>query len=115
MRRPKIGPIGDALEEYFARSGIKKRIDQSQIVNDWNDLVGPKVSAVCSPHAVDQSETLWVRVKSAAWMQELQMMSPTIIRELARRGRRIKRIRWVAGSGEMVDEPRRRYKRPNIQ
>ena len=115
MRQPKMGPIGDALDEYFARSGIKKRIDQSQIVNDWKDLVGPRVSSVCSPNAVDTSGTLWVRVKSAAWMQELQMMSPTIIQELARRGRRIKRIRWIAGSVDAVEEPRRRYGRPNNQ
>ncbi len=110
-----MGPIGDALDEYFARSGIKKRIDQSQIVNEWTELVGAKVSSVCSPQAVDPSGTLWVRVKSAAWMQELQMMSPAIIHELARRGRRIKRIRWVASSGDTVKEPRRRYFRPNIQ
>ena len=111
-----MGPIGDALEAYFEQNGLKKRIDQSQIVNDWNDLVGPQVASACSPQAVDQSGTLWVRVKSAAWMQELQMMSPTIIRQLARRGRRIKRIRWVSGSGNMGEEQRRRHhRRPNNQ
>ena len=115
MRRPKIGSVGDALDEYFVRHGLKKRIDQAQVVNDWNDLVGPQVSSACHPEAVDQSGTLWVRVKSAAWMQELQMMSPTIIRELARRGRRIQRIRWVAGSGDTVEDPRPRYYRPSTQ
>jgi hypothetical protein len=33
-------------------------------------------------------------------MQELQLMSPTIIEELARKGKRVKRIHWMLGTIE---------------
>jgi hypothetical protein len=44
---------------------------------------------------VTRDGTLFVRVKTAPWMQELQLMTPEIIRKLgAERG--IKRIVWKA-------------------
>lgn len=98
MPRPKGTSINDALEEYLQRQGIKSRVAEASIVTEWNQLVGEKLAAVCQPVMVDQSGTLWIRVKSAAWMQELQLMSPTLIHELAKRRRRVKRIRWVAGT-----------------
>jgi predicted nucleic acid-binding Zn ribbon protein len=98
LRQPKAALIGEVLNEYFTRHGMKSRIEQAKIVLEWGDLVGAKLASVCSPVMVDQSGTLWVRVKSAAWMQELQLMSPAIIHELAKRGRRVKRIRWAAGN-----------------
>lgn len=97
LPRPKGSSISDALEEYLHRQGIKSRVAEASIVAEWNQLVGEKLAAVCQPVMIDQSGTLWIRVKSAAWMQELQLMSPTLIHELAKRRRRVKRIRWVAG------------------
>lgn len=101
MRRFKGATLGDVLDEYLNRQGMKERVEQAKIVLDWKDLVGPKLAAVCQPVMVDRSGTLWVRVQSSAWMQELQLMSPTIIRELARRGRRIKQIRWAGGQADI--------------
>jgi hypothetical protein len=45
---------------------------------------------------VAEHGTLVVAVRSAAWMQELTLLSPEILRLLARRGAGIKHIRWVA-------------------
>jgi predicted nucleic acid-binding Zn ribbon protein len=45
---------------------------------------------------VTRDGTLFVAVGSAAWAQELQLMSPTILAALGRRGKRIKRIVWRA-------------------
>ena len=89
-------PIGEALDKYFESHGIKRRIQQASIIPEWPQLVGPKIAEVTTPHEVLQNGTLVVSVTSAAWMQELQMMSPEIIRQLARRGKRIKRILWRA-------------------
>jgi predicted nucleic acid-binding Zn ribbon protein len=71
-------------------------MEQASIIPEWPQLVGPKIAEVATPHEVLQDGTLIVSVSSAAWMQELQMMSPQIIRQLARRGKRIKRILWRA-------------------
>lgn len=105
-------PIGEVLKKYFGRHGLTRRIDQADIVNKWSDLVGPQVAGVTEPQSVDRNGTLWVRVKSAAWMQELQLLSPTIIHELAKRGKRVKYIRWMqtpieGGSSDPGRRPRR--------
>ncbi len=57
---------------------------------------GPQIAEVTKPLAVTRDGTLFVAVGSAAWAQELQLMSPTILAALGRRGKRIKRIVWRA-------------------
>jgi predicted nucleic acid-binding Zn ribbon protein len=100
LRRKGQGTVGESLKEYFGRRGLVRRIRDAGVVNEWAGLVGEQVARVTEPDSVDRNGTLRVRVRSAAWMQELQLMSPTIIKELARKGRRVKRIHWMLGSGE---------------
>ena len=90
----------DVLTEYVARHKLGSRLQQASVVNDWEKLVGTQVATVTQPDSVDRDGTLRVRVQSAAWLQELQLMSPTIIKELAQRGRPIKRIWWTLGTTE---------------
>ncbi len=97
MRRKHVSTVGEAIESYLGRAGLRRRVQQAGVVNDWAELVGSQLAKVTEPESVDQDGTLWVRVKSAAWIQELQLMSPTILKELAQKGRRLKRIRWKAG------------------
>jgi predicted nucleic acid-binding Zn ribbon protein len=89
--------IGNTVREYLASRGIDGRVTQAGVVADWASLVGKQLAEVSRPEFVDASDTLWVRVKSAAWIQELQLQSPMIIRDLAKKGRRFRRIRWLAG------------------
>ncbi len=65
-------------------------------MHDWDRLVGQQLARVSRPVSVDRGGTLWVRVRSGAWMQELRMMSPTILRALVDRGRYVRAIRWIA-------------------
>ena len=88
--------VSEALEGYFERHGIKRRMRQASVVPEWEALVGPQIAEVTHPHEVLRDGTLVVSVKSSAWMQELQLMSPEIIRQLGRRGKGIKRILWRA-------------------
>jgi predicted nucleic acid-binding Zn ribbon protein len=106
-------PVGEVLKKYFGRHGLTRRVAQADIVNQWAELVGPQVAGVTAPQSVDQNGALWVHVKSAAWMQELQLLSPTIIHELAKRGKRIKYIRWKqAPIEDGVPDPAQRTRNP---
>ncbi len=89
-------PLGDALERYVDRAGIGDRLAQASVVAEWAALVGPKIADVTVPTSVTADGTLFVRVRSAAWAQELHLMSPSILAELGKRGKRIKRIVWRA-------------------
>ena len=88
--------LGEALNAYFARAGIKRRMSQASVIEEWGALVGPNIARVTKPHSVSADGTLFVSVKSAAWIQELQLMSPTILHQLHEGGKRIKRIVWKA-------------------
>ncbi len=86
--------LGEALRRYLSRAGLKPRLDQASVVKDWPQLVGDKIAAISEPESVTQEGTLFVRVKSAPWMQELHMLTPDILSRLE--GMKIKRIVWRA-------------------
>jgi predicted nucleic acid-binding Zn ribbon protein len=86
--------LGDALKGYIRRAGLKRRLDQASVIPEWEELVGPQIASVTTPHFVSQDGVLVVSVTSSAWMQELQLMSPEILRKLGTRGKKIKRIVW---------------------
>ena len=91
--RPET-PLGDAIENYFKRHGIERRMDQASVVPEWPELVGDQIAEVTKPREVRRDGTLVVAVKSAAWMQELQLMEPQIRKQLRERGKNIRRIVW---------------------
>lgn len=93
----KATPLHDALAGYLERAGLAQRLDQASVVAEWPSLVGPRIAEVTTPVSVTLDGTLFVRVRSAPWAQELQLMSPTILAELAKRGKTIRRIIWRAG------------------
>jgi predicted nucleic acid-binding Zn ribbon protein len=89
--------VGEALQGYLARSGLGPRVSQASVVTDWPSLVGPQIAAVTAPESVSPDGTLFVRVTTSAWMNELQLMMPDIMARLnAGRGAgRIRTIRWL--------------------
>ncbi len=94
-KRP-VKKLSEALESYLKKSGLTKRMQQASVISDWPQIVGAQIAEVTRPVAVTADGTLFVAVRSAAWAQELQLMSPAILKELGKRGKRIKRIVWRA-------------------
>jgi predicted nucleic acid-binding Zn ribbon protein len=96
--RSKPTPIGEAVEAWLAKSGMGRRLDVSQVVERWAEVVGPQIAAATKAEAVNAEGTLWVRVASSAWANELSLMAPRILAKLNqnRRGQ-IKEIRWLTG------------------
>lgn len=90
--------IREALGQYLRRAGLKRRLDQAGAVEEWAEIVGPQVANVTRAEGVSADGVLWVRVASPAWMQELQLQSPEILRRLGARGRKIRRIMWRLGT-----------------
>ena len=95
-RRGETTPLGDALRRYVDRAGLGDRLAQASVVTEWAAIVGPKIADVTVPTSVAADGTLFVRVRSAAWAQELQLMSASILAELRKRGKRVRRIVWRA-------------------
>ncbi len=90
----KPTPLGDAIKTYVRGAGIKRRLDQASVIPEWAELVGAKIAEVATPIVVRDDGVLVVAVRSSAWMQELQLHSPDILRKLGEQGKKIKRIAW---------------------
>ncbi len=100
----KPSSLADALASYLRRSGFAKRIQQAGVIETWAELVGPQIAAVTAPESVTQDGVMRVRVASAAWANELSLMTPRILARVndGRQGR-VKEIRWIPGP---LDKPR---------
>jgi len=64
--------LGDVLEEVIDQLGVQNEIDEARVVETWASLVGAKVNSV-TESAWMKGTTLYVKITSAAWRQELHM------------------------------------------
>lgn len=96
-RRRRPAALGDVLAGVLQQSGLADRVEQAAILPEWGDLVGPQIAAVTEPRSVSADGTLWVAVRTHAWMNELSLLEPELLRKLATRPLRspIRRIRWT--------------------
>jgi predicted nucleic acid-binding Zn ribbon protein len=92
-RKPEA--LGNVVGAFLKESKLDLRVEQASVVPEWEMLVGKQIATVTKPISVTPDGTLFVAVKTNAWMTELSLMEPQILRALnAKAGRsRIKKIR----------------------
>ena len=73
--------LSDALKAFLKKGDIGERIEEAAIVPEWAERVGPQIAAVTVPMRVNHG-TLWIGVRSSAWMNELNLMETEILRRL---------------------------------
>jgi predicted nucleic acid-binding Zn ribbon protein len=95
-RREKPKALGELLSTFLESSGLAARVEQAAIIPEWPSLVGAQIAAATEPLSVTADGTLFVAVRTNAWMTELSLLEPELLRALnAASGRaRILRIRW---------------------
>ena len=96
-RKKRPEALGNLVASFLDTSGLAKRVDQAGIIPDWPKLVGPQIAAVTSPQSISANGTLFVHVTTNAWMNELSLMEPELLRYLNSDAKRVsvKRIRWL--------------------
>ena len=92
-RKPEA--LGNVLGAYLKDSKLDERVEAAQVVPEWESLVGKQIASVAKPISVTRDGTLFVAVKTNAWMTELSLMEPQILKALnAKPGRRpVRQIR----------------------
>jgi predicted nucleic acid-binding Zn ribbon protein len=95
-RRKKPERVSDVLASYLKDSGLAARVDQAAVVPEWAALVGAQVASVTEPRSVTPDGTLFVWVTTNAWMTELSLLEPELLRALNSKPDRapVRRIRW---------------------
>ena len=93
-RRPR--QLGDVVKDVLSQSGIADRIAQATVIPEWRALVGAQIAGATEPLSVTPQGTLFVAVKNNAWMTELSLLEPELLRRLNERTGRlqIRKIRW---------------------
>ena len=88
--------LGEVMGDVLSQTGLGDRIAQARVIPDWPSLVGPQIASVTEPLSVTPQGTLFVAVKTNAWMTELSLLEPELMRRLNQRAGRlqIKKIRW---------------------
>ncbi len=89
--------LADLLSRFLKRRGIDARIRQSAVLEEWPALVGPEIAAVTRALSIAEDGTLFVAVRSHAWMSELTMMERELLGSVNRitGDKPIQKLRWT--------------------
>ena len=95
-RKDRPRPIGEAITSFLERSGISRRVEQASVIPEWPELVGQQIAQVTEPLSIARDGTLFVAVKTSAWMNELSLLEPQLLASINAKADRAKvaRIRW---------------------
>jgi predicted nucleic acid-binding Zn ribbon protein len=96
-RKKRPEAIGSIVASWLGESGLSARVEQASIIPEWPALVGKEIATVTAPQAITANGTLFVHVRTNAWMNELSLLEPELLRSLnAKDGRvPVRRIRWL--------------------
>jgi predicted nucleic acid-binding Zn ribbon protein len=92
----KPEPLARALSTFLKSKGLTDRVVQANVIDDWAGVVGPQIARVTEALSITPDGILFVAVTTNAWMNELSLLEPELIRILNIRGsaRRVKKIRF---------------------
>lgn len=87
--------VADALKAFLKKGEVGERIEEAAVVPEWAERVGPAIAAVTVPMRVNHG-TLFIGVRSSAWMNELSLMETEILGRLnaGRQRGKISKIRF---------------------
>ncbi|HVA56322.1 MAG: DUF721 domain-containing protein [Gemmatimonadaceae bacterium] len=95
-KRGKPTPLAEVLPGVMGQSGLRARLDQAGVILNWPRIVGKEIAKVTQPISVDRRGVLLVAVTTNAWMNELAMMEPELLRVINEESgaKKVERIRW---------------------
>jgi len=101
-RKKRPEAIGKIVADFLGDRGLAERVDQAAVIPEWPALVGPQIASVTSPQSITANGTLFVHVTTNAWMNELSMLEPELLRSLNAKPDRtpVRRIRWLLARPE---------------
>ncbi|MGH7719177.1 MAG: DUF721 domain-containing protein [Gemmatimonadaceae bacterium] len=95
-RKGKPKRIDEAVASFLDQSGLSERVEQAGIIPEWPRLVGEQIAHVTEPLSIARDGTLFVAVRTNAWMNELSLLEPQLLVAVnANPNRlRVQRIHW---------------------
>lgn len=90
--------VGDVLGNSLKRLDLWSRLDEYGVWPIWNDVVGRTIALNAQPEKI-RNGTLFIKVTSPVWMQQLQFMKQMIADKLNQRLKTeiVKNIFFIVG------------------
>lgn len=97
-RKSETESVGAVLSQSLKRLDLGTRLDEYGVWPIWNDVVGKTVANNAQPEKI-RNGTLFIKVSSPVWMQQLQYMKEMIAEKLNQRlgAPLVKNIFFVVG------------------
>lgn len=88
--------IAKALQVFIKNSGLEKVLDQQNLIDVWDEVVGEKISKNAKAKSIEYG-VLKVETVSPAWRQELHLQKNDIVKKLNKKIQKkiIKDIRFI--------------------
>jgi len=98
-RLAKPQRVSELLTRFLAKAGLTERLAQAGVLEAWPALVGERIARNTTAVSVREDGVLIVKVRTAPWAQELQLMTPQVIARInaGRTEGRISGIHWMIG------------------
>jgi predicted nucleic acid-binding Zn ribbon protein len=98
IKDKQVETIGEVLDKSLKRFAPAMQLDQYAVWPVWNEVVGKTIAQNAQPEKI-RNGTLFVKVSSPVWMQQLQYMKEMISEKLNARlnGDVVKNIFFVVG------------------
>lgn len=80
MKNPAAA--GSLLRDLLQQRGMAEKLQDYRAWQVWDEVVGPQIAARARPSRL-RDGVLEVRVDHPVWMQQLQLMKPSILARLA--------------------------------
>jgi hypothetical protein len=90
--------LGTVLDKSLKRLNLSPRLEEYGVWPIWNDTVGATIARNAQPEKI-RNGTLFVKVSTPVWMQQLQYMKEMIAEKLNQRlgGEIVKNVFFVIG------------------
>ena len=82
--RQPIDRVGEVLGNSLKRLDLSYRLDEYGVWPIWDEVVGKTIAVNAQPEKI-RNGTLFVKVTSSVWMQQLQFMKEMIAEKLNHR------------------------------
>ena len=78
---PQLEKLGEILKKSLKRLDLSPKLEEYGVWPIWNEIVGATIARNAQPEKI-RNGTLFVKVSSPTWMQELQYMKEMILEKL---------------------------------
>lgn len=98
-KNQSIDRLGDVLDQSLKRLDLAPQLEAYGIWPVWNEVVGMPIARNAQPEKI-RNGTLFVKVSSPVWMQQLQFMKDLIAEKINQRLRAqvVKNIFFIVGT-----------------